>query len=258
MLYLADDRRRERPVRLEVISSTGKDADRVMECARALMENDHPNLLAMVDVDRVEGRVLIAMEHVAGRSLHWWLDREQEQRRIVGWFRDAANGLAAAHRVGVVHGYVSPDNILVDAGGRAIVVNFCWVEPEDCTRAREPVHRGSRPWYVAPEALCGRAQDGRSDQFGLCVAFYRAFYNQLPFVGRSAGELLRKIQQGEIRPTPGFVDVPEWLSEVIMRGLSAEPEERFSNMEELALALVPAPPRTLARWLRHAAANLFS
>jgi hypothetical protein len=81
----------------------------------------------------------------------------------------------------------------------------------------------------------------RTDQFCFCVAFHEALYGERPFAAASLAELRREVAAGRVKPAPTGSAVPPWLRDVVLRGLSVRPEDRFPSMEAL-LAALPADP----------------
>ncbi len=107
------------------------------------------------------------------------------------------------------------------------------------------------PPYMAPEQHDGRC-DARSDQFSFCVAFWQALYGERPFTGLNFDDLKANMAAGRMRPVPAGRNVPSRIQRLLMRGLSARPEDRFASMEALLVELKRDPA---ARWRRVAAAG---
>ncbi|HXI55292.1 MAG TPA: serine/threonine-protein kinase, partial [Polyangia bacterium] len=93
------------------------------------------------------------------------------------------------------------------------------------------------PAYMAPEQFLGRATDARTDQFSFCVALYEALYGHRPFAGETLFALSANVVQGIVTPAPAQSTVPAWVRQVLLRGLSVAPEDRWPSMEVLLAEL---------------------
>jgi serine/threonine protein kinase/tetratricopeptide (TPR) repeat protein len=128
VVYRAHDADLGRDVAVKLVtigeSPTDTLATRLMREAQALAQLSHPNVVAVYDVGRVDGGVFVAMELIAGESADLWLRHQPPWREVVSVFRDAARGLAAAHRVGLVHRDFKPANLMIGADGRVRVLDF--------------------------------------------------------------------------------------------------------------------------------------
>ncbi len=109
------------------------------------------------------------------------------------------------------------------------------------------------PRFMAPEQHRGGEIDARSDQFSFCVASYRVLYEQLPFEGEELKEYCKNVLAGRVREPRDGADVPPWLRRVLLRGLAADPAQRFPSMNELLAALADDPDVKARRRLRVAA-----
>ena len=207
------------------------------------------------------------MEFVEGNTLSKWLrDEKRGWREVVSVFRQAGEGLAAAHAAGLVHRDFKPDNVLVGADGRVRVTDFGLARAQGPALAGLPATPGpataldtsltatgalvGTPAYMAPEQLVpqGRA-DALSDQFAYCVAFFEALFGQRPFRASDVESLSSVIREGRIGEAPRARGVPRWLNRIVVRGLSLDPQERWASMRALLTALSRGPKVTPARLL---------
>jgi len=93
------------------------------------------------------------------------------------------------------------------------------------------------PAYMSPEQFAGRHSDARSDQFSFCIALYEALYGERPFGGSSLPALTASVLEGRVRrPSPGS-DVPAWVRDIVLRGLSIDPDARWPTMRALLAEL---------------------
>jgi tetratricopeptide (TPR) repeat protein len=129
-----------------------------------------------------------------------------------------------------------------------------WVSAEG-TRDRllSPLtHAGTvmgTPRFMPPEQYMGQAVDERADQFSFCVSLYFALYGQFPFAGTTPEEYEGNVLHGRIDEAPSAAKAPRWLREVLVRGLSVQPEARWPSMDALLAQISRDPGRTLRRWL---------
>jgi serine/threonine protein kinase/tetratricopeptide (TPR) repeat protein len=105
------------------------------------------------------------------------------------------------------------------------------------------------PAYMSPEQFMAKSVDHRSDQFSFCVALHQAVYGRRPYPAKNQADLLVQVHSGNILPAPPDSPVPIWLREIIVRGLSPKPEDRWPSMDELITALEWRPePKSHRRW----------
>jgi len=284
-VYAARDPDLCRLVALKVLRhdlQDGRSAHRIMREARALARLRHPNVVEVYDVgDTVSGELFIAMEYIRGPTLRQWLmARERSRREIVEQFAAVGRGLAAAHAAGVIHRDFKPENVIIGKDGRPRVLDFglaagpagesstqdssgAWpcprTEPEGLidavisTSASDDSLVGT-PAYMAPEQLEGGRADARSDQYAFCVALHEALLGERPFEARSIQELRRRVYATNRPRIPRF-RLPRNLAKVLVRGLSRDPEQRFTTLSDLVLALEDAlRPRSVGTLVSGAAA----
>lgn len=236
--------------------------------ARALAKLSHINVVQVFEVGQLDGQTFLVMELVPGQTLRRWQDEEPRWgwRERVAAYLQAGRGLAAAHAMGLVHRDFKPDNCMIDAEGRVRVLDFGLVThgldeetlPDGAAPLRTdtleaPLTRTGALMgtvaYMPPERLLRRTDGDAAagDQFSFCTALYEALHGERPFAGRSAHELAVAIEQRRTRSVSRGV-VPRAVRRIVLRGLAAEPGERWSGMAELLEALERhlAPPTR--RW----------
>ncbi len=223
---------------------------RLIREAQAIARLSHPNVVEVYEIGRHDDRLFIAMELVEGTSLRRWLaDAPRSRDEILAVLRQCGEGLAAAHRAGIVHRDFKPDNVMVSPGGRVRVLDFGLALPGEPTsgasdeafvvaddRLTQTGTAMGTPAYMAPEQFVGGDVDARTDQFAFCIVAVEALTGLRPFEGASVDELARRTSNTHMDPH-AWKDVPRSLARVLRRGLSAAREERWPDMDALLSAL---------------------
>jgi predicted Zn-dependent peptidase/predicted Ser/Thr protein kinase len=263
VVYAAHDDELDRDVAIKVLrrdlapGSAGR--QRLVREAQATAKLSHPNVVHVYEVGQAGEQVYMAMELVRGATLRAWRKAaERSWREIVDMYRQAGEGLVAAHHEGIVHRDFKPDNVLVNHQGRPQIVDFGLARATHdggaaTTREILPANAsGSRlrdfditrtgtvvgtPAYMPPEQLARAEPDARSDQFSFCASLFEALYGERPFTGSTYSELERSLTRGRIAPVTRRNDVPKAIHAAVLRGLSPVPADRFATMRELLDAL---------------------
>ena len=229
---------------------------RLLREAQALAKLRHPNVVAVHDVESTPEGLAVTMDYIEGRTLRGWLaEHPRTWREVVSVMGGAAEGLAAAHRAGLVHRDFKPDNVMIDGRGSAHVVDFGLAQAFDSAAlsgehsieasrssqapildSRTMAHAGT-PAYMAPEQHRGVGVGPAADQFAYCVTLYEALWGQRPFPGRDLASLTHSVLGGNVDAPPRSSDVPRHVREVVLRGLMTAPEDRFETMDALLEAL---------------------
>ena len=239
VVYRADDPVLERSVALKVVRpdrATPRMRESLLHEARLVARLQHPNVVAVYEAGEQDEVVWIAMELVEGPTLREWLDPARPWREIVPVFMAAGEGLAEAHRQGLVHRDFKPENVLVEArpegGVRPRVVDFGVALAErDSTDAAV----AGTPAYMAPEQLVGDDVDARADQFAFCVALCEAVSGQRPTHMLATQSDITALRAELVPPAQGRW--PRWLHRVMCQGLDPDPARRFASMDALLEAL---------------------
>jgi tRNA A-37 threonylcarbamoyl transferase component Bud32/tetratricopeptide (TPR) repeat protein len=258
-VYEAYDAELDRSIALKVLrpelaGATAMFAERLVRESRMMARVVHPAVIVVHDVGRTDDdAVFIAMELVRGETLAGYLARGALRwTEIVALFERAGAGLAAAHAAGIVHRDFKPDNVLVEAGARRVVVTDFGIARAmgELAGSKLDVQLTSgavgTPAYMAPEQLDGGAIDARADVFAFCVALWEALFGERPFPGKTIDEIreaLARVPEPS-RPTR----VPARLSRALQRGLAFDRDARWPTMSALLaeLATIRSRPRRVA------------
>jgi len=273
VVFLARDLALDRLVAIKLLPpALAASADRrarFLREARTAARLSHPNIVSIHAVEESDGLVFFVMGYVAGETLG---ERVRRQGRlpaaeVTQVVREVAWALAYAHRQGVVHRDVKPENILLERdGGRAMVTDFGIAQVSGDAAETPAGQIIGTARAVSPEQAAGEPVDGRSDLYSLGVTAYLAATGQWPFDGDSAAAVLAK----HLTQTPPPVrslrpDLPAPLAAAIERCLAKSPADRFASGEELAAALgstlpvlatTPAPVARAARELHDLGTDL--
>lgn len=266
-VYRAYDARLDRRVAVKVLNERRDTAAaRLTREARALAKLNHPNVVTIHEVGDDAAGVFVAMEYVDGGTLADWCDPEvprsrERLARLLSFAEQSAEGLIAAHALGLVHRDLKPANMLIGTDGRLRLADFGLVasgrDSPSFTGASESdlaalplvTEAGAvvgTPAFMAPEQFEGHA-DERSDQFSYCATFFLAYFGVLPYAGASIAAVRASLAVGALQ-TPSRARVPRDVQAVLARGLSIRPEDRFADMTALLATLRAG--RVRQRWFR--------
>ena len=245
-VYLAQDLRHERPVALKVMrpelaSSPGP--ERFFREIRLAARLQHPHIMPVFDSGNSGGHLWYAMPLVEGESLRRRLDRAGPLpvEEAIALARSVAAALDYAHRHGVVHRDVKPENLLLHEGG-PLLADFGigrFLDPTGGPHLTETGLAVGTIAYMSPEQAAGdSAVDGRADIYSLGCVLYEMLGGTAPFSGLNArAALARRITQ-EAPPLKALrPEVPDPVSRAVARALSPSPDERFGTAAEFGHAL---------------------
>jgi serine/threonine protein kinase len=214
---------------------------------RVLAELDHPGLIRVLDVGTYCGRPYLVLEHVAGRNLEQiFANNKPSAREAVRLIAEVARVVAYLHRRGIVHGDMTPRNILLDGNGRTRLIDFGLSKIEDAWNKKTDL-LGGTPEFLPPEMVPANGQPGRAgpagDVFGLGAILYWLLTGQPPFLAASAADALERARRCEIDfDALRRVRAPGRIVRVSRHALAADPSDRPTS-EILANELEPAPRR---------------
>lgn len=245
IVYQAHDPQIDRLVALKVLREDrvgGEDfVLRFLKEAKAIGRLSHPNIVTVYDVGRDHGTIYIAMEYLEGKPFNDVIRNGQmslEQNVDIGL--QVARTLNYAHSKGIVHRDIKPSNIIFSADGQVKLTDFGIARIEDPDAAQQTqagVILGT-PTYMSPEQVLAKSVDGRSDLYSLGVFLYELVVGRKPFLGNNIAAIFRSITHDTpIAPSQIDPSIPKALSDVIIKALSKNPDERFQTGAKMCDAL---------------------
>ena len=244
LVYKAFDTVLERHVAIKVMHQhlldDKQNADRFMNEARAAAKLTNPSIVTIFEIGDDESGRYIVMEYVEGKPLSNFIitDAALAVPRTLHLQRQILEALATAHDHGVLHRDIKPENVLVTKDDVVKILDFGIARinaGQGLTMAGDVLGTIE---YMAPEQMMGDVIDARADLYSAGVLLYNMLTGHLPFTGDSAVTILYK-QLNEPPVPPGFYNkaIPAPLENVVMRGLSKSPDERWQTAAEFAAAL---------------------
>lgn len=240
-VWLADDSHLQRQVALKVLharfAQDKEFVERFRREAEAAAGLQHPNIVAVFDRGEFEGTYYIAMQYLEGRTLKQVIDAGVTPEQAAGLIRQVLEGARFAHRHGVVHRDLKPQNVIVDAEGKATVTDFGIAQAgvSEITQAGSVL---GTPHYLSPEQAQGFEVTAVSDLYSIGVMLYEALTRRVPFEADSAVAIaMKQVSQAPQRPSSINPQVSPALDAVVMRALEKEPGQRFQSADAFIAAI---------------------
>jgi serine/threonine protein kinase len=257
-VYMAKHTKLNNPVAIKVLHphliANSEVVQRFEREAEATSRLRHNAITSVHDIGLLpDGRPYMVMEYLSGNSLADIIENEgaMEVERAVPLFIECCEALRYAHRKGLLHRDIKPDNIFItrdlDGIEHAKLLDFGLAKlvfGDDMTKATSLTESGialGTPWYMSPEQCQAKPLDCRTDIYSLAYSLYEALAGQRPFPGRTHYEAMDAhlhhkvppLNQPEKEPL-----VPQALEDAILRSLAKAPNDRFSTADELRDVLV--------------------
>jgi serine/threonine protein kinase len=212
----------------------------------------HKNIITIEDLGELpDGRIFLTMELLAGSPLSELIKGSQAPERMIQILIQTGHGLSAAHKKGIVHRDMKPENVFVTMTpeGEDVpkLLDFGIAKVSGADGNNHLTKTGTifgTPFYMAPEQALGLPNvDHRADIYAMGVIMYEVFGGAVPFQGESFMGILTQHITAEPKPLPHMAaehgkTLPPGVEEIIQRAMRKDPDHRYQSMDELVAALV--------------------
>lgn len=259
VVYKALDLQLGRPVALKFLSPHLVDSEeavaRFQREAQAISALNHPNIGTIYELGESEDEIFLALEFLPGGTLRSLIGdlastgRQLSPKQLLAFALGIAEGLAHAHRCGIIHRDLKTENVMRTAEGTVKITDFGLAKHRgwaDLTRAGTIIGTAS---YMSPEQACGLELDHRSDIFSFGVVLFEMATGQLPFQGAHEAAVLSRILNGRVPHLREFRgDLSPAFESVAGKALQKDREKRYRSMDELLDDLSRVSVPATANW----------
>lgn len=251
-VYRARDMALKRDVAVKVLLNSflqnGELLQRFNQEARAASALNHPNIVTIHEIGEVDGCHFIVGEYIEGETLRQRLVRGRVQIiEAIDVATGIAEGLAAAHTVGVIHRDIKPENIVLRPDGYVKILDFGLAKLNErqandlSTSARFNTKSGvvmGTPRYMSPEQARGLTVDARTDVWSSGVVLYEMVAGRAPFEGQTNSDVIAAILEREPASlTSHASDVPSELQKIVGKALRKNQDERYQGIKDMLVDL---------------------
>ncbi|OGC93681.1 MAG: hypothetical protein A2W25_06170 [candidate division Zixibacteria bacterium RBG_16_53_22] len=242
-VYLAEDLNLKRQAALKLFRLTSDskcDPESTIEIeAQTAASLNHPNIVTIYEIFNYQGYPVISMEYVRGRRLSSLIKESNLSfNQILDFAIQLCCGLSAAHKAGIIHRDIKPDNIMVTTGDQIKIMDFGLAVRLNiaCPERQESI--AGTYSYMSPEQARGEEVDARSDLFSTGIVLYEMTTGQLPFKDAHQAAILYSIINEHPPPIMTFVlNAPDGFQQILDKALRKDPASRYQSADEITADL---------------------
>ncbi len=239
VVYKAEDTKLDRIVALKFLPSEliqDPDAkERFIHEAKAASALNHPNICSIHTIEEYDGQQFIDMELVDGKTLSGLLkEKELSLKDMLNIAIQICEGLNSAHKKGVVHRDIKPDNIMLTVDGIVKIMDFGLAKLKGTSKLTKTHSTLGTLAYMSPEQARGEEVDHRSDIFSFGVVLYEMITGRRPFRGEHEAAMMYSLMNENPEPLARYkTDAPTELQHIIDKSLAKERGERYQHIDEM-------------------------
>jgi len=226
----------------EKFANSAEYVNRFKKEAQAAFALEHPHVVHVTDVGFDHGAYYLVMEYIEGPSLKMLIEQGGgiSEKKAIDYAIQICSALSAAHKKGIVHRDVKPQNILIDADGMVKVTDFGIAKSITGGDETDNQVIGS-VYYISPEQAKGDRVDGRSDIYSLGIVLYEMLTGTLPYEGeKTVSVALKHINEQMTPPERRNERISKSANNIVMRAASKMKRARYRSMQEMKMDLMRA------------------
>jgi serine/threonine protein kinase len=226
----------------EKFSDNPEYVNRFKKEASAAFSLDHDGIVRVTDIGCDDGIYYMVMEFVEGRTLKSIIENEHAigEKDAIQYAIQICAALSSAHKRGIIHRDIKPQNILIDQDNRAKVTDFGIAKSLTARHENESQVIGS-VYYISPEQARGESVDARTDIYSLGIMLYEMTTGELPYIGdKTVSVALKHINEQIIEPIQKNTSLSQSINKIILKATSKNKRDRYRTMDALRDDLVRA------------------
>lgn len=242
-VYKAHDTRLDRDVAIKIIRTDTHDAEQFLARfereAKALAKLQHPNIVNVIDYGDHQGLPYLVMEYISGGTLKDLLGQQVSFREASRLLAPVARAIEFAHKKGIIHRDIKPQNILITESGDPMLTDFGIAKILGAEEKAELTMTGlgfGTPGYMAPEQLLGARADKRLDIYNMGIVLYEFIAGRKPFRIADLSEMLLQNDEEIAAHLKQYLPpaLPGDVEHTLLKALAKNPDDRFQDMGEFA------------------------
>ena len=240
VVYLAKDTILKRKVAIKAISIPANEKEETIERFEREVHNltqlAHKNIVNVYDVTENDDCFFIVMEYIDGPTLSEYIANHQplDIQTIINFTEQIIEGIKHAHETRIVHRDIKPQNILIEKDKTLKILDFGIAKALSETTMTQTNHVLGTVQYLSPEQARGESTDSGTDIYSIGVVLYEMLVGKPPYNGENAISIaIKHIQDDMPNPTAQRKDVPQALSNVVLKATEKDKKDRYQSVNEM-------------------------